>query len=83
MPLNYSVRSGRFFDGSRHGLLLVALAAIPCAVLEGTLTDASGAAIVGAKISAQGVQTGIAQEQRTKSNGYYLVSGLAPPAGIL
>jgi carboxypeptidase family protein len=47
------------------------------AVLEGTVTDASGAVISGAMVQALAVGTGIRQDQPTNSNGYYRFSGLA------
>ena len=54
------------------------LAQVDRAVLEGTVSDQSGATIVGAQIKAQALDTGITQEQRTNGNGYYRISGLAP-----
>ena len=47
------------------------------AELEGTVTDPSGAAISGANVKLQSVDTGIAQKQRTNSRGYYRFPGLA------
>jgi hypothetical protein len=47
------------------------------AVLEGTVTDPTGAAIVGASVKTVAVDTGITQEQRTNSRGYYRFPGLA------
>lgn len=55
---------------------VVSLAQVDRAVLEGTVTDPSGAAIVGARVKARSVGTGLEQEQRTNANGYYRVSGL-------
>ena len=52
-------------------------AQIDRAVLEGTVTDPSGAVIRGAKVQLLEVDTGISQEQTTNSNGYYHVPGLA------
>lgn len=54
-----------------------ASAQIDRAVLEGTVTDQSGAVIRGAKVQLLGVDTGIGQEQITNSNGYYYLPGLA------
>jgi hypothetical protein len=48
-----------------------AVAQVDRAVLEGTVTDPSGGAIVGADIKILAVETDLSQEQRTKSNGYY------------
>jgi len=54
-----------------------AFAQIDRAVLEGTVADPSGAAIVGASVKILAVDTGLTQEQRTNSNGYYRFPGLA------
>jgi carboxypeptidase family protein len=47
------------------------------ATLEGTLTDPTGGAISGAKVQVLAVSTGISDEKRTNSNGYYRFPGLA------
>src|SRR5579863_927241 len=47
------------------------------AVLEGTVTDPSGAIIVGASVVSLAVDTGIKEEQLTNSRGYYRFPGLA------
>lgn len=47
------------------------------ATLEGTITDASGAAISGAKVKISAVETGQTQERATNSNGHYRFPGLA------
>src|SRR5271157_1202765 len=47
------------------------------ATLEGTITDPSGAVISGAKIAVTNVDTGITEERKTNSNGYYRFPGLA------
>jgi hypothetical protein len=52
-------------------------AQIDRAVLEGTVTDPTGAAIRGASLEILEVETGIAHEQATNSNGYYRLAGLA------
>ncbi|HWZ99716.1 MAG TPA: carboxypeptidase-like regulatory domain-containing protein [Candidatus Dormibacteraeota bacterium] len=44
--------------------------------LEGTVTDSSGGAISGARVKILAVATGIADERRTNSNGYYRFPGL-------
>jgi hypothetical protein len=56
---------------------MTAVAQIDRAELEGTVTDPSGASIVGAVVKIAASDTGIAQEQRTNSKGYYRLSGLA------
>ena len=56
---------------------VTAVGQIDRAVLEGTVTDPSGAAIVGASVKTVALDTGITQEQRTNSRGYYRFSGLA------
>jgi len=64
-------------------IVLVALrspqlfAQVDRAVLEGTVRDATGGVIVGARVKTQAVDTGITQEQRTNANGYYRFPGLA------
>ncbi len=83
MSRNHSASS--LFRGSKFtaGLVLalclgrMALAQIDRAVLEGTVSDQSGASVVGASVKILAVDTGIAQEQRTNSNGYYRFPGLA------
>jgi hypothetical protein len=55
----------------------VAFAQVDRAVLEGTVTDQSGAALVGARVKILAVDTGITQEQPTNSKGYYRFPGLA------
>jgi hypothetical protein len=52
-------------------------AQIDRAVLEGTVTDPTGAAIRGAGVRLMAVDTDFAQEQRTNSHGYYRFPGLA------
>ena len=47
------------------------------AVLEGTVTDPTGAADRGASVVALAVDTGIKEERRTNSKGYYRFPGLA------
>src|SRR5580698_3616117 len=72
----------------RGALFLVACLLLPLAtkslfaqvdraVLEGTVTDQTGAAIAGAKVKALAVDTGIAEEQHTNARGYYRFPGLA------
>jgi len=60
-------------------LILAATAAaqIDRAALEGTVTDQTGAAVVGADVKILATDTGITQEQPTNSNGYYRFPGLA------
>ena len=54
-----------------------AFAQVDRAVLEGTVTDQSGAAISGARVEILAVDTGLAQAQQTSANGYYIFPGLA------
>jgi hypothetical protein len=56
---------------------VAAVAQIDRAVLEGTVTDPTGAAIVGARVKTLAVDTGITQEKATNSKGYYRFPGLA------
>jgi hypothetical protein len=86
MQLNLSNRP-TYLSGRRlilSAVILLTIAAIPLsaqvdrAVLEGTVSDPSGAAIVGTLLKTRDVDTGIEQQQRTNANGYYRISGLAP-----
>src|ERR1017187_5047136 len=54
-----------------------ASAQIDRAELEGTGTDSMGAAIRGARVQVLAVDTDITQDQRTNSNGYYRLPGMA------
>jgi hypothetical protein len=56
---------------------LVSVAQVDRAVLEGAVTDPAGAIIIGANVKIQAGDTGVAQEQRANSNGYYRFPGLA------
>ena len=58
-------------------LAATAFAQVDRAVLEGTIADQSGAAVVGAGVKVQAVDTGITQVQRANSNGYYRFPRLA------
>ncbi len=58
-------------------VVLPAVAQIDRAVLEGTVLDPSGAAIVGASVKILAVDTQISQEQHTNSRGYYRFPGVA------
>ena len=55
----------------------VAMAQTDRATLEGAVTDVTGGAISGAKVKVTEVATGISQERRANSNGYYRFPGLA------
>jgi len=57
--------------------VLPAIAQIDRAVLEGTVLDPSGAAIVGSSVKILAVDTHISQEQQTNSRGYYRFPGVA------
>jgi hypothetical protein len=54
-----------------------AYAQVDRAVLEGTVSDPSGGVIVGASVKVVAIETGLSQEQKTNSKGYYRISGLA------
>ena len=56
---------------------VAAVGQVDRAVLEGTVIDPSGATIAGAHVKILAVDTGISQEQRTNSKGYYRFPGLA------
>jgi len=47
------------------------------ASISGTVTDASGAAVVGATVTATNVDTGVATTQTTNAQGYYSFQSLA------
>jgi Carboxypeptidase regulatory-like domain/TonB dependent receptor-like, beta-barrel len=55
----------------------IALAQTDRATLEGAVTDLTGGAISGADIKIGEVATGISQERRANSSGYYRFPGLA------
>ncbi|MGB8731601.1 MAG: TonB-dependent receptor [Candidatus Sulfotelmatobacter sp.] len=58
-------------------LMTPVLAQVDRAELEGTVTDQSGAAVAGADVKILAADTGIAQEQKSNSKGYYRFPGLA------
>jgi hypothetical protein len=47
------------------------------ASISGTVTDATGAAVVGATVTATNVDTGIAATQQTNGQGFYSFQSLA------
>ena len=55
----------------------VAMAQTDRATLEGAVTDVTGGAISGANVKVTEVATGISQERRSNSSGYYRFPGLA------
>lgn len=55
---------------------LSSLAQIDRAVLEGAVTDQTGAVIVGADVKIEASATGISQERSTNASGYYRFPGL-------
>ena len=55
-----------------------AYAQVTTSQIHGTVTDASGAVVPGAKITALNTSTGIAVETITDHSGYYLFSSLQP-----
>lgn len=57
--------------------LTPALAQVDRAELEGTVTDPSAGVIVGATVKVRAVDTGLEQERKTNSKGYYRFPGLA------
>ena len=48
------------------------------AQLTGTVTDASGASVPGAKVTATNLDTEVARDSVTNDSGNYLVTGLLP-----
>jgi len=86
MQRNWSSYSTAFVALAQPTLLTLLLlmiasvgasAQIDRAELEGTVNDASGAVIRGARVQVLAADTGIGQEQQTNSNGYYRFPGLA------
>lgn len=65
---------------------LAALAVLPCAAqrvsseIQGTVKDPSGAVVVGAKVTAANLETGVVRSTVTDDNGSYHVDGLAAGA---
>ena len=55
----------------------LALAQVDRAELEGTVTDPSGSVIVGASVKIMAMDTGLGEEGRTNSKGYYRFPGIA------
>src|SRR4030081_36732 len=69
----------RFFLWPAFALLLGAVAfAGVTASISGTVRDASGAAIAGATVTATNTDTGIAQNEKTNSAGFYSFPSLPP-----
>ena len=54
-----------------------AFAQVDRAELEGTVTDPSGSVIAGATVKVLAVDTGLSEEQKTNSKGYYRFPGMA------
>jgi hypothetical protein len=48
------------------------------AAIQGTVTDANGGAVNGAKVSAKNQETGISRESTTSTEGFYRISSLPP-----
>lgn len=48
------------------------------ATLSGTVTDSSGAVVVGVTVEAKEVNTGVAQTRQTNSEGFYIFNDLPP-----
>jgi len=63
-------------------LVLLLISALPAqtidALLSGAVTDASGAAIVGAEVSAENIKTGVVTKASTNDSGVYLFAALQP-----
>jgi hypothetical protein len=58
-------------------LALASFAQVDRAVLEGTVTDPSGAIVAGATVQITAVETGLTQEHLTSSTGSYRFPGIA------
>jgi hypothetical protein len=68
-----------------RAILIIAILSLSCCVLvragvtasiSGTVTDSTGAAIAGAKVTAINVDTGVGESQNTNANGYYSFQSL-------
>ncbi|HET6180462.1 MAG TPA: TonB-dependent receptor, partial [Candidatus Sulfotelmatobacter sp.] len=64
-------------------LLLVVMMAAPAfaqygATIQGTVQDKSGAAVVGAKVTAKNQATGVSRDTVTSNSGFYRIPGLTP-----
>jgi hypothetical protein len=57
--------------------LATAAAQIDRATLEGTVTDPTGAVVIGATVRIVAVETGLTQERNTNASGYYRFPGIA------
>lgn len=86
MPTRCSSRTTSLFAPTRTVLLtlfflmvgwVATFAQIDRSVLEGTVTDSSGAVIHGVSVQVLAVDTGISQQQQTNAHGYYRFPGLA------
>jgi hypothetical protein len=51
--------------------------------IVGTVTDPSGAAVAGAKVSAVEAETGVSRQALTDSSGSYTLPGLRPTTYVL
>src|SRR4029077_4658078 len=86
MCLRRLSQTTRFFLLARWAVLtsilptiavVAAVGQIDRAVLEGTVTDPTGALVRTGKVKVVAVDTGLSQEQQTNSNGYYRLRDLA------
>ena len=86
MRPRHSSPSTALFALAQTSLLVLFLLTIACvagsaqidrALLEGTVTDLSGAVVAGASVEVVAVGTGLSSEQPTNTVGYYRIPGLA------
>lgn len=66
-----------FFVIAATFLATTTLAQIDRASLEGTVTDPSGAVVIGATVRIVAVETGLTQERKTNASGNYRFPGIA------
>ncbi len=77
-------RTARWAAGARLSVLAILLASAPCfgqivgATLSGTVTDASGAAVPGAVVTATNAETGLSSKTTADEVGNYLFPRLNP-----
>ena len=59
-------------------LSLAAMAQLPTATLNGTVTDPQGAAVAGAKVTLLNQATGVSREATSDAQGFYTFANVAP-----
>jgi hypothetical protein len=84
MKTKFPPASGKFARLCALMLLFASVLSVPIlaqvteSAIHGTVTDTTGAAIPGAKVTALNTSTGIAVVQTTNNSGYYVFTALQP-----